>query len=244
MTASTGSLRNLLDRLAGSGTRPPVEELSAVRIAATLRAGRALAAVAAGLLLVVHFTNAFVLGHEFTDLDANAEGTALTWASAVATAAVAVAAVVAAVMTGPRVPYVVLACAAAFLSLDDMTELHERISAKMVTVAEVSPTWDSVIWPLVYLPLLVLTAVLILRLTRVGTPTAFRHVVAGLCLLVAAIALEVLTAPWSTGTNLVHTVQGGVEEALELAGWVLIASGVLATMLTNVVRQATAARAP
>lgn len=231
---------NLLDTLAGRSRPTALEPVSEERISAILRAGRALAVVAVIGLLVVHFTNALLLDHQVPGLDANHEGTPLTWASGVATAAVAIAALVAAVMTGPRLPLVILGLSTAFLSMDDMIALHERLAAMLVTALDVSDTWDSLLWPALYLPLMLVTAVLILRMTRSGTPEAFRMSLFGLGMLVAAVGLEVVTAPWSSGTNLVHTVQGGVEEALELGGWVYIATAAIATMLANVVRQATA----
>lgn len=60
----------------------------------------------------------------------------------------------------------------------------------------------------------------------------------GLGLLAMAVALEVLSAPWSQGVNPVHTVEGGIEEALELAGWVLVGSGVLGAVVTGIARGA------
>lgn len=235
---ATPQVKGLMDLIVGQRPTTAVEPVTAERLEATLRAGRSLAVWGSLVLLTAHFSNAFLLGHEIPGLDANHEGTPLTWASAVATAAVAVAAILAAILTGPFLRLMGLGLATAFLSLDDMVALHERTASVLVVELGLTDAWDSALWPLLYLPLLVITALLILRMARAGTPDTFRAAVVGLGLLGAALALEVLTSPWSSGTNLMHTVQGGIEEALELAGWVLISSSALATMVANVVRQA------
>lgn len=229
-----------LRTLVGADIPASLEPVTAERLTAVLRTGRVLAVVGAIGLLLAHFTNALLLDHQVPGLDANHENNPLTWASSTVTAMVAAAALVAAIMTGPRVPLVVLAAGAGFLSMDDMLALHERISLRIVSALDLAETWDSLLWPALYLPLLVVTALLILRMNAIGTLATFRHAVFGLGLLVAAVALEVVTAPWSSGTNLMHTVQGGLEEALELSGWTIIATATMATMLANVVRQATA----
>lgn len=237
----SNSAHTLLDRVAGRTSRTPLDPVTEERISAVLRAGRALAIVAVIGLLIAHFTNALLLDHQVPGLDANHEGTPLTWASGLATGAVAIAALVAAVMTGPFLPLLILGLSTAFLSMDDMIALHERLAAMLVTALALPDTWDSLLWPALYLPLMLVTAVLILRMTRSGTVETFRMGLFGLGMLAAAVVIEVVTAPWSSGTNLVHTVQGGIEEALELGGWVCIATAAIATLLANVVRQATAA---
>ncbi len=231
-----------MDAVAGPQPTNSVRLPSAEPWGATLRAGR-WCAVAGGLgLISLHFFNAFVLDRAVPGLDANQEGTPLVWASSVATWTVAVAAFVAATMrTGPLPQLLFVACATAFLSMDDMIGVHERLAKMLVLEFGVTDAWDSVLLPMFYLPLLAVTAVLILRMARSGTSATFRDAVVGLSLLVAAVALEALSASWSTETNLMHTIEGGIEEAMELAGWILIASSTLAAMLANVVRRATPA---
>ncbi len=227
-------MQTLLGRVVGHRPSMDLEPITAARVRATLRAGRSLAVCASLVLLIAHFSNAFLLEHPIPSLDADQEGTPPTWASSIATAAVAIAAI----LTGPLLRLMVLGLATGFLSLDDMVALHERTASKLVLEFGVTDAWHSALWPMVYLPLLTVTAILILRMTRAGTAETFQDAVVGLSLLVAAIALEVLTAPWSQGTNLTHTVESGIEEAIELAGWVLVASSALATMVATVVRQA------
>jgi hypothetical protein len=47
----------------------------------------------------------------------------------------------------------------------------------------------------------------------------------------AAVAAEVLSAPISTGENWPVTLERAFEEAAELAGWILIATGLTAITL-------------
>lgn len=49
-----------------------------------------------------------------------------------------------------------------------------------------------------------------------------------------SVAVEVLSAPWSTGSNLVHSIEGAFEEGAELAGWMTIATGLTAIVLLTV----------
>ncbi len=230
----------LVDIVVGPQPTTEVRLSSAEPLEATLRAGR-WCAVAGGLVLLsVHFFNAFVLDGAVTALDANQDGTPLAWASAVAIWTVAVAALVAATMrTGPLRELLFLACATAFFSLDDMIGVHERLAKMLVLQYGVMDPWDGALFPLVYLPLFAVSAVLILRVARSGTSATFRDAVVGLSLLVAAVALQTLSAPWSADTNLLLTVVGGIEESMKLAGWILIASATLVVMLANVVRRAT-----
>lgn len=232
-------LSELLGALAGQSRPAALRSNSSERVAHVLRSGTVLALVAGVALLLSHFTNALLFAQQYSELDANREDNPLSWASSVAVAAVAVAALTAAAMTGPRLPLGLLGLITAFLSMDDMLGVHERIAAKLVVLLDIPPAWDSLLWPLLYTPLLIMTAILILRMTRTGTPETFRAGIIGLGMLGAAVVTEVVSAPWSTGDNIVHTIQGGVEEALELTGWLIIASAAVATLLSNVVRQAT-----
>ncbi len=200
-TSVSERVNNVLYRLAGRDETTALEPVSAERIRPILRAGRTLAVVAAIVLLFAHFTNALLLDNQVSELNANEEGNPPTWASSDAVAAVAVAAFTSAIMTGPRVPLSILGFATAFLSMNDVVSLHERIAVKLLLAVGASDTWDSVLWPALYLPLLAVTAILILRMTRTGTSETFRITVVGLSMLVVAVITEVVSAPWSSGTN-------------------------------------------
>ncbi len=124
----------------------------------------------------------------------------------------------------------------AFLSLDEHVEIHERVGGTTARTIGLSAAWDSVIWPLVYIPLVFGIFVLLLIATHDGGARARRFVLMGLGLLLAAVAAEVVSAPWSSTDNAVHRIEGAVEEGLELAGWTLIA----AALMTIAVRHAAA----
>ncbi|MBA2697094.1 MAG: hypothetical protein H0U62_14950 [Actinobacteria bacterium] len=231
--------RRLID---GVGGRPPttaIEPVTAARLATTMRAGRALAVLGPAVLLAAHFSNALLLHRRITSMDANHVGAPLTWASGVATAAVAVAALLAALMTGPRRSMVALGLATAFLSLDDMISLHEELTRMLALGMGFADAWARLLWPGLYLPLLLVTGVLIPRLVRAGTRETCRDGVIGLGLLVAALAMALLAPSAPEESGLMQTTRGGIEEALELGGWTFIATSALVAMLANVVRQAT-----
>jgi len=195
--------------------------------------GWILAALGGGGLLVLHLVNAFTLDHPL--LDANREGTVWTWASVVATFTVAVGAGLRFIgVSTERGLYGALALSAAFLSLDDLTALHERLAGLAVRILRLSDAWDSVLWPAFYAPLMLAIVLILERVTR-NRPADIRwQAGVGVALLGAAVALEVVSAPWSTTEwSLVHTIEGGFEEAAEQAGWTLLASAVMANALCD-----------
>jgi len=130
--------------------------------------------------------------------------------------------------------YGALALSAAFLSLDDLTALHERLAGLAVRILRLSDAWDSVLWPAFYAPLMLAIVLILERVTR-NRPADIRwQAGVGVALLGAAVALEVVSAPWSTTEwSLVHTIEGGFEEAAEQAGWTLLASAVMANALCD-----------
>jgi hypothetical protein len=195
--------------------------------------GWILAAIGGGALLVLHLVNAFTLGHPL--LDANREGTVWTWASVVAAFAVSVGAGLRFIgVPTERGRYGALTLAAAFLSLDDLIALHERLAGLAVRSFRLSEAWDSLLWPAFYAPLLGAVVLILERETRMSPTGIRRQARAGVALLGAAIALEVVSAPWSTTRwSLVHTIEGGFEEAAEQAGWTLLASAIMATALCD-----------
>jgi len=92
------------------------------------------------------------------------------------------------------------------------------------------------VWPAVYLPLAVSVAVTLLVACRSAPPASRALVRLGLVLLATSVAAEVLSAPWSTAdthAGLVHAVEGALEEGLELGGWGLVATGLLAWATTT-----------
>jgi hypothetical protein len=221
-------------RQKGTASSPPVV------VDRIIYAGWILATVGGGALLAVHLANVFTIRHRL--LDANGEGTVWTWASVVAAFAVAFGAGLRFVaVPTERGRYGVLALVAAFLSLDDLVVLHEGLAGLAVKLFGLSDTWDSVLWPALYAPLLGSVVLVLERVTRRSPTGIRRQALVGIALLGAAVALEVVSAPWSTGSNLIHAVEGGFEEAAEQAGWTLLASAIVAIALTDLIAESAAA---
>jgi hypothetical protein len=176
---------------------------------------------------VVHLANWFTV--RTPALDVNHEGSPFTAVSALtvglAAGSSAVAVLTRAVPARLGVP---LAGLLAFLALDEWFRLHERIVWHALRLLGLPGSWDSVVWPLLYLPLTGSVALLVLLVARrAGSPLA-GLLQGGLVLLVLAVGLEVASAPFSTETTadgLVHALEGAVEEACELGGWGLLALG-------------------
>ena len=107
-----------------------------------------------------------------------------------------------------------------------MLRWHERVSDAVDPYLPLSRGW-----PIVYLPLLVALFLGLWRLAGELLPRALRLVRWGLPLLGAAVALELLSAvllELVDDTSAWYTLEVAVEEAGELAGWALVASGLLA----------------
>ena len=204
-----------------------------LRLGRWLQLGRTTALIAALTLLLVHYANFIFLNSPLSFLDANSEGTVWSWASALATGTVTAAALLGICVEPARLGlFLSLSAVCAFLSLDDMVALHERVAEWAYETLRIAETWDSIIWPVLYFPLLFIAFLGLLRISRASPPQIRATIKLGLWAFVLALALEIISAPWSTDDNLVHIVEGGVEEALELAGWLLAATGTLAAVIS------------
>jgi hypothetical protein len=198
-----------------------------------LAAGRVAAIAGVTFQTVAHFVNASFFDTRV--LDANSEGSVPTWANTAAIFAAAFACGLHALLSAEhRRLFVALAAILAFLSLDEMTVVHERVANQAVGLGGLDPVWDSVVWPALYGPLLATLLVLFFAAARAGPAAPGGYVVFGAALLIAAVLLEILSAPVSTGSNWAHTLEGGFEEAAELGGWIAIATGLTAIALAQV----------
>lgn len=187
------------------------------------------AAALLGLLVVIqtvlHLDNAF--GAKDPALDVNAEGTvfALLAAGAMTLTAAGWLLLVARRRVSTR-PALVLAVLLLFFAFDEVTAVHERVGVRVALLLGLSRSWDSVLWPVVYLPLLATVVALTVWLGLRAAEDVRRLALQGLALLAVAVVLEVLSAPFSTpttGAGLVHALEGAAEEACELGGWGLLA---------------------
>ncbi|MGX5656386.1 hypothetical protein ACWKWC_16555 [Geodermatophilus nigrescens] len=164
--------------------------------------------------------------------DVNSEATVFSVLHALVIAAAAAGAV-AVLRAGllPRGAGLFLAAALVVFALDDLLVLHERATALALRLVGVSPDWDSVVWPVLYLPVTGAVFLLVAGLARRAPRPDRQLLAAGLALLVAAVVVEMATAAWSTAataSGLGHGLAGAVEEACELGGWGLLAVGLAA----------------
>ena len=128
-------------------------------------------------------------------LNADDEGNVWSWASSGTTFAAAVAALVLlSVRPSATVPFVLIAGALFFLSMDDAITLHERLVHSRVESLGPIDDGARVVWPIVYLPVLVAAFVLLWTLSQVVPRRADRLLRLGLVLLVGAIVVEIATA--------------------------------------------------
>jgi hypothetical protein len=215
-----------------------------------LRAGLVLAVAGTAAQTLIHLVNLFVLGDRYYHLDVSAEQTAFSWASTVATFAAACAALLVAARpeTHRRGRMLLLAASLAYLSLDDFVELHERLGDWVGDELGLPEAIGPRIWVIVYLPVLVAAALLLVWSALSSPPRPRRYQLAGIGLLVAAVLSEglgVLTKLLEEhGIETPHRLRAGLEEGLELSGWILIAAGLVAVLYSEQVSDSDRNRGP
>jgi hypothetical protein len=197
------------------------------------RWGVAAAAAAVALQTVVYLGDVQLSGHEPHLLDADGDFSAWAWASACAVFCGALASLgVAATTAARRRAEIGVAVILAFLSLDETVGIHERLTNDLPDRLGVPLYFARAIWPAVYLPLLVLLAVLLVTASRRLAAGPARLVRLGLGLLVVAVLAEVastvLIADGETLHSAPYVVEVAVEEGCELGGWMLIATAMVA----------------
>ncbi|MCZ7590363.1 MAG: hypothetical protein M5U27_16190 [Gaiella sp.] len=194
--------------------------------------GLALAIVAFVAQTLMHLTDVYLLDRQLQFINADEEANIPTWASASSAFVAAVAALLLAVASGRRVLYGGLAALLGFMSLDDAVQVHERIVHRRVH--SLGPIHDAarIVWPLLYLPLLILGFVLLVLAARALTTRPRVCVWLGLGLLVASVGAEfvgtLILELGATKMSLLYTLEVIVEEGAELVGWIAIAVGLLA----------------
>ena len=179
-------------------------------------------------------------------LDADHDLSVFSWLAVAAAALAAAAALgLAAILREQARSYYALAAVLAFLSLDDMVQIHEDLGVRArISGVEYS---ERFIWPIIYLPLLAVTFLLLETIARRAHRTVRRLIRVGLALLAAAIVLElaagaVLVQGDSSRLTAVYILEVAIEEAAELAGWVAIATALSAGFAVGLVRSGAAAR--
>ncbi len=159
---------------------------------------------------------------------------AFAWASAVAIFGTAFAAFV---LYGlwRRWSLLALALALAFLSLDDIAAIHERLALRSEDALGLAEFSRRAVWIVLFLPLLALVFGVLVALARQADARTRRFVYAGLALLVFAVAAEAssaVTHSWGYEDGSTYDAfEVVVEEGAELAGWILVASALTAHMV-------------
>lgn len=202
----------------------------------TAEIGLALALAAVILQTALHLANAAFLGHRRL-LDANSEASVFTWASTAAAASAGFAAILCATTVGRRAGgFVVAGFLMLFLSLDDALAIHEEIGAAAARSLGLARSYDSVLWPALYAPLLLVLLALLVRAGVTSRGLARRLLLSASALLVLAVAAEIVSAPVSGPGSLEswpHVIEGAFEEGAELAAWILIAFALAARVVAS-----------
>jgi hypothetical protein len=204
----------------------------------TLQVGVALALGLAALQSIAHLVNVVFFDLRIDMINADSDSGAFAWSSSVATFGAALVLCLLAIMRPTRSwPLVALAGAVAFMSLDDMAGLHERVSDLGTALGPIDH-FARIFWPLVFMPLLAATFVGLFGVAAGLRIAPGRALLAGLALLVVAIALEmvspILFALGSDHGELAYELEVVLEEGAELAGWILVSTGLAAALLTAV----------
>jgi hypothetical protein len=200
-----------------------------------IRTGLVVAASAILIQTAAHVANELWFDGRYGALDATQDGNVFTWMSSVATFAGAFAAAVAAISFGRhRRQLGLLASLLAFLSLDDAVGLHERLEHLTDGTSGMAGRAGGLVFLALYLPLLLAALVLLVRTARCAPSASRACINAGLALLVASVALRLVAAVVRlAGAELADGLRlAGVTatQDAELGGWVLIASGLTATL--------------
>jgi hypothetical protein len=206
-----------------------------------LRIGVPLAVAAVAFQTVAHFTNEFLLDDRIEGLDADIEGNVFTWASSVSTFTVGLAAFLHAfVFPTRRREFGLLAGLGLLFSLDDAIQLHERLALEVGEDLIGLPDYIAVrLWLVFYLPLLLLSGLLLWRIAEEVWEPSGRMLRLGLLLLVASVPAEIVGAGtrWldEEGTSVPEDFRVAVEEGLELGGWILAAVGLMTAVVVALI---------
>ena len=229
-----------VDVLTHSRERPPqVEEFAAVegRRHSIVVAGVSLTVAAVAIQTALYLADVYVLDRRIGTFDVDREGGLSAWAASVTTFSTALLALLLAVVqSARRLQLLALAAGAAFLSFDEMVIVHERIGLNVTEALDLSSTYLRVAWPVAYLPLLAVVAASLFQLARTSTDPVRSLLGIGLALLACAVGLEIGglaldLIPSLTETSWLYTVEIALEEAAELAGWILLTTGVAVLLL-------------
>lgn len=187
-------------------------------------------------------TACYVLNGVF-DLDIgaanlDADNTPFSWASTAATFAVAYMALLLAGRSRARRRLVAASAIVAFLSMDDMLALHERLSESVERHSSFSEI-GRIVWPILFLPGLAFVFFAFWTLARPALPRAALVIRGGLILLALGVGLEMASSLFfaaGSEKGSAYHLEVALEEGCELAGWMLLATGVTSLGCTGPLR--------
>jgi hypothetical protein len=204
--------------------------------------GRIFALLGGAALLLGHVVNHVALDDRIGELQASAEHNVWSWAATMATLAAGLAALLHSRSSSAPRESVALGLLLVFFSLDDFLEIHENagldVSESLGFPDYVGPR----VWVVLYLPLAAAGLVLLWRVAAElgGRPRS--SILLGVALFGSGYVLEaagiVTKRIEESGFELPHLIRAGLEESVELAGWILVAAGLSAGMLAAASRRA------
>lgn len=177
----------------------------------------------------------FVLEWRLGALDLDAEA---SWFGKLAAAAAVTAGCLLLTGVGPRPLHgrsrAILGGLLVVLGLDDLLVIHERFGWRVAHALGRDDDTLRLAWPILYLPLLAVVALLLVRLSRGLPPVHARALRVALGLLAVAVAAELVSfllkeAGFANG-SFPDTIEVTIEEGAELAGWTVV---VLAVALAD-----------
>lgn len=200
-------------------------------------AGVFLALVAVAAQTALYAADIYVFDRRFQMFDLDGEGGVPTWASTVAIFSTGLLALLLSfVESARRLRLLALAGAAAFLSFDEFLIVHERLGLAVTEALDLSDKYLRVAWPAIYLPLLAGVAALVFQLAWTSPNPARRLLAIGLVTLGSAVGLEIAGLALDLLPNVpewLYTVEIALEEGAELAGWILLTTGLALLLLDD-----------
>ncbi len=185
-----------------------------------------------------HLIGVRLLDDRYLHLNADDEHGIPAWLSSSATFAAAFAVLLLGLLR-EEVDRRLLALAGllAFFSLDDAVGIHERLAEKVAGALGYGDAAERLIWPILYLPLLIVGVALLVYVGRQLPERLERLLRWGLGFLALAVATEgvstllygVADVEYGSWPDALEVI---VEEGAELAAWILIATALLVAVLT------------
>lgn len=196
-------------------------------------------AVAVAVQTIAHLTNAFFLDYAIRNMDADADGNALSWATSVSIFTAALGAFLVSLFAWvPTRRFVSLGAVFVFFSLDEVAAIHENLGSTTARALDIPTAGGRALWPILYLPLLVFAVISLWRLAASAPDRIRRVILLGLALLACAVVAEAMTTLWSSEGSrpLIDDLEVAAEEGAELAGWILVATAFAAILFDGVAR--------